>query len=600
MPTSSLVSIADLQTEIREMLPSLCPAQAKVIGEMAYAILMIDGCGMTRICSFMKELLGKPSETLRQRYREVYYEKEAKAGVKKGGKKRQEIEVEQCFPDLLRGVIRNWEGEKTLVLALDASALGERFTILSISVVYRGCGIPVAWYLMRGGEKGSWRPHWERLLQSLAGGLPVDWLVLVMADRGLYADWLFRAIQANGWHPYLRVKQDVSFRGREEGTFTSIGSRVKRTGRGWEGEGEWSENGERMSGTALVRWEKGYEEAICVVTDLRPGQSKAAWYQMRFWIEDEYKDRKRGWFHWEQTKMTKPERASRLWLVLAIVLQKAILLGGGVEAKEQEAASVKKRRKGGPKRRRGRPAQPKGRPRGREQSVLMRGMMALRAAEVTGKRPLPAGYGKAEPLPSRLYPVTRKAKSHQLKKKRKEEKKRQRKSKQVGERREERVQKRAARQVQAETQRRERAQKRAIRQAEAKSGGKTRIVTTPTRDAGNEKTFALREREVLLQDSQTSQCSEVGKGGCHQKRKEEGPLLRLRQGRLQSPERPKQQKAECKSSVQIKTEPMTAEKVVRAVPLLRLNRGMLQPPQRPVGKEIHLVMGHGSAQQAGP
>ena len=83
---------------------------------------------------------------------------------------------------------------------------------------------------------------------------------------------------------------------------------------------------------------------FCVVCDLPPEQAKAAWYQMRFWIEDEYKDGKRGWLHWEQTKMTKPERASRLWVVLAIVLQKAILLGGRLEdeggkseAQEQKA-----------------------------------------------------------------------------------------------------------------------------------------------------------------------------------------------------------------------------------------------------------------------
>src|SRR5712692_6263135 len=36
--------------------------------------------------------------------------------------------------------------------------------------------------------------------------------VLVMADRGLYAAWLYQAIQANGWHPFLRVKKDLSFR----------------------------------------------------------------------------------------------------------------------------------------------------------------------------------------------------------------------------------------------------------------------------------------------------------------------------------------------------------------------------------------------------
>jgi len=35
-----------------------------------------------------------------------------------------------------------------------------------------------------------------------------------------------------------------------------------------------------------------------------------------------------GGFDFEQTKMTNPQRASRLWLVLGLVLQKAIVLGG--------------------------------------------------------------------------------------------------------------------------------------------------------------------------------------------------------------------------------------------------------------------------------
>ena len=129
----------------------------------------------------------------------------------------------------------------------------------------------------------------------------------------------------------------MTFRAPLETAFGKVGERVKRPGQEWKGKGEWSEQGERMEGTLVVGWEEGYEEPICVVTDLAPEKAKTAWYQLRFWIEDESKDGKRGWFHWEHTKMTKPERASRLWLVLAIAMQKAVLLGGELEAQEQEA-----------------------------------------------------------------------------------------------------------------------------------------------------------------------------------------------------------------------------------------------------------------------
>jgi hypothetical protein len=54
----------------------------------------------------------------------------------------------------------------------------------------------------------------------------------------------------------IRVNEELSFRAEGEETFSPMGQRVKRRGRGWKGKGEWSEHGERMSGTVLIRWEK--------------------------------------------------------------------------------------------------------------------------------------------------------------------------------------------------------------------------------------------------------------------------------------------------------------------------------------------------------
>jgi hypothetical protein len=51
MPTSSHPSIAKMQAEMRALLPHLSASQTNVLGEMVYAMLMVDGCGMTRICS---------------------------------------------------------------------------------------------------------------------------------------------------------------------------------------------------------------------------------------------------------------------------------------------------------------------------------------------------------------------------------------------------------------------------------------------------------------------------------------------------------------------------------------------------------------------
>jgi hypothetical protein len=108
------------------------------------------------------------------------------------------------------------------VLVLDATTLGERWTILSISVVVCKCAIPVAWKVLGGHEKGAWRPHWEGLLKHLEGSIPADWQVLVMADRGRYARWLFQVIIDCGWHPFLRINLGVKARAVGEETFDWI------------------------------------------------------------------------------------------------------------------------------------------------------------------------------------------------------------------------------------------------------------------------------------------------------------------------------------------------------------------------------------------
>src|SRR5437764_9218309 len=387
--SSSMASIATLQKRVEEMLPSLSKAEAQVLGLLTYGILMLGECGITGLSHGLAKIEQVPAERLRQRLREFCYEAEAKRG-----KKRREVDVQHCFPDLLRSVLRGWEGKKELALSMDAMTLGERFTVLNISVMYRGCGISIAWKIIEAGQEGAWRPHWEGLLAALEGVVPPDWKVIVMADRGLYAAWLYQAIQRLGWHPMLRVNEDLSFRATGEETFSPIGQRVKRRGRGWKGKGEWSEHGEQMSGTVLMRWEKGYEEKLVVVTDLDEKEANAAWYQMRFWIEDEYKDHKSGGWGWEQTKMTDPKRAERQWLARAVAMQMAVLLGGLEEATEQECKRRAAKRGSG-KRRAGRPPKPVCRPRAREQSVLMAGQQSIQAAVMRGEE-IPIGHVVSE------------------------------------------------------------------------------------------------------------------------------------------------------------------------------------------------------------
>jgi hypothetical protein len=57
------------------------------------------------------------------------------------------------------------------------------------------------------GKKRAWRREWLRLLRLLRPVDPPTWTVLVLADRGLCARWLFRRIVRLGGPPFLRINK---------------------------------------------------------------------------------------------------------------------------------------------------------------------------------------------------------------------------------------------------------------------------------------------------------------------------------------------------------------------------------------------------------
>jgi hypothetical protein len=242
-----------------------------------------------------------------------------KSGAKRG-RKRRSLEVALCFAPLLC-----WVGAWTaptcrpLALAMAASTLGPRFTIRSISGVVRGGASPVAWRVVEATRAGAWRPHWEALFGSFQGSVPADWTVLVLADRGWYARWLFTTIPALGWHPCLRLNRQGRSRVPASATLRPLPQGVSRVGQRWAGQViGFATPARQRACTLLARWDAGYRAPWLILTALPPTAVDVAWYGWRAWIECGFKDSKRGGGHGEQTKMLAPARAERLWLALAV------------------------------------------------------------------------------------------------------------------------------------------------------------------------------------------------------------------------------------------------------------------------------------------
>jgi hypothetical protein len=303
--------------------------------------------------------------------------------------------VTTCFASLLRWILRWWDWqEQRLALALDATTLGQRFTVLVISVLYRSCAIPVAWVVVPATTPGKWKPHWLKLLASFETSVPATWTVIVLADRGLYARWLYRQVQQVGWHPFFRINHGGKFRPCEHNSFQLLSTLVPTVDTQWCGRGTCFKT-QPLACTLLARWDAGHTDPWLIVTDLAPEQAHVCWYAMRAWIECDFKDTKRGGWQWQQTQISEPARAERFWLALAVATLWVVSVGGAVDATvpasslgELPATHIARR------------CAPR-RSRRRQLSCFRQGRLEILAALLAGVK-IPLGHFFPEPWPDSL------------------------------------------------------------------------------------------------------------------------------------------------------------------------------------------------------
>jgi hypothetical protein len=187
--------------------------------------------------------------------------------------------------------------------------------------------------ILPAGQKQAWRGEWLRLLRRLWRVVPRHWTVIVLADRGLYAPWLFRRLVKLGWHPFLRINTGGTFRPAGTPCFRPLRTFVPQPGTHWQGRGTaFARPPRQLDCTLLACWEPGYKDPWLILTDLRPEASDAAWYGMRAWIEQGFKLTKRAGWQWHRTRMTDSERAARLWLAVAVATLWVVSVGGEADA----------------------------------------------------------------------------------------------------------------------------------------------------------------------------------------------------------------------------------------------------------------------------
>ena len=318
--------VTEWTQSIQAHMPHLSKPQATVLALWSLGMVLARSGALTAVSGFLAPWLGRKDNTVRQQWREFGYEAAAKRGTG-----RCALRVETCFVPLLAWVVSWWQGTQ-LALALDATTLGPRFPVLVLSVVDRGCALPIVWVVLPATAKHAWRREWWRMLRQVHRAIPRSWTVLVLADRGLYARWLFRRITRLGWHPFVRINTGGTLRPKGTVRGVPLKTLVPEPGTSWQGTGiAFKGRHRQLHCTLLARWETGYKDPWLILTDLPPEASTACWDGLRAWSEPGFKMTKRAGWQWQRTHMTQPDRAARLWLAVAVATLWLLSVGGEAE-----------------------------------------------------------------------------------------------------------------------------------------------------------------------------------------------------------------------------------------------------------------------------
>ena len=112
--------------QVSSAFPHLSKPQVSGLAWWSAGIALTGRVGISQISALLALVLGQKEGTVCQRLREWYLEAQAKRGGP-----RRDLEVTTCFGPLLGWRVNLLgEGEHRLALALDATTLGDRWTVL--------------------------------------------------------------------------------------------------------------------------------------------------------------------------------------------------------------------------------------------------------------------------------------------------------------------------------------------------------------------------------------------------------------------------------------------------------------------------------------
>ena len=225
-----------------------------------------------------------------------------------------------------------------IVLSMDRTDWEKRkkhVNILTVAICYKGRAIPIYWKVFDRKGNSSFK-DWKEVLTPVIKGLQqMEWLsgipIHVVADREFASPKLAEWLKIDyGVDATLRMKASMYLKGvGDEMPEVKIATLLLKMTKGSR-QVLYTQVVTRKSKFAmniLLKWDKGYEEAMVVATTLDNPNIADEFYGKRFGIEAMHKDWKSNAFEIEKTRVTNPKRIETLLIPIAFAYILCVLEG---------------------------------------------------------------------------------------------------------------------------------------------------------------------------------------------------------------------------------------------------------------------------------
>ncbi|MCS6841507.1 MAG: hypothetical protein NZ699_16870 [Roseiflexus sp.] len=293
--------------------PHLSVPQRQTSARRSFSIGWPQRCGLTTVAALLAAPFPPRDLTPLHPLRDGPRTAGHTSGAAQGCARRDPASAACVAPGRRRARQRPPADARTPASARDAARLGRPLPFLILSVVIRSSVIPAAWHIASAITRGVRRPHPEARVRHLRNVTPVDGTALFLTDRR----WGAPSQPQAG----IRSCAAISRGGIAPPTRrTAVGCAPSSAQTGRPGAGRApgrttrASVGRRPAG-APGRW---LRRARADVTDLPLAAAEASWRGVRAGIEGGSTEATRGGGRWEQTDLTDPQRAARLWRALAL------------------------------------------------------------------------------------------------------------------------------------------------------------------------------------------------------------------------------------------------------------------------------------------